>query len=590
MAKKQNALIKLLSYMVYKERIQVKEFYIPEADEIRKKQGKSKGSTVKPTPSQEQKNRVVKKPVPISEVKQDENKEKQKADDKTISTDINENMNYIKTKFNAPVNKDIIIREFLIAEKYKAFIAYLDGTIDKNVINNYILRPLLNNDKFKGKDESCQLDFILRNVLETNNLKNITKHSDVVFDILSGHTLLYVDGCDYYISNDTKGFPSRGVEKPVIEGVITGAQEAFNESLKTNISLMRKIIRNHNLTTEYIKLGERNQSMCAIMYINGLTNPAIVDEVKRRLGGIDIDVNLGDGMIEQLIEDNTFSIVPTILSTERPDRAAAHIAEGRVAILCEGVPFTKVVPVTLSSLIHSPEDAYMRFPYGTLLRLIRLLGIFFATLLPGLYIAITNFHQEMIPTELLIAIAKAKENVPFPTILEVILMEISFELIREAGIRIPGIVGNTLGIIGALILGQAAVQANIVSPVLIIVVAITGLGNFTIPNFELALGIRLIRFGFIIFGVLFGFYGIVALFMLIGIFLVSQKSFGVPLLTTLAPRTTRSKDLIIRYPIWRQERRPDLLNTLDIGRQPKITRKWAQEDPSYSYDRERKND
>ncbi|MCX7708394.1 MAG: spore germination protein [Clostridia bacterium] len=585
MAEKSNALKKLFSYLIYKDKKQVKEFYIPEADEIRKQQDNCKVTRKDTTPPQEQKSKGIKKPVPISGVKQDKNADTQKADDKTISTDITENMKYIKAKFNASVNKDIVLREFMIAEKYKAFIAYIDGMIDKNVVNNYILRPLLNGEKFKGKDEECQLDFILQSVLETNQLKKITKHSDVVFDMLSGNTLLYVNGCNYYISNETKGFPARGVEKPVIEGVIAGAQEAFNESLKTNITLVRKIIKNHNLTTEYIKLGERNQNLCAIMYINGMTNPAIVDEVKRRLKGIDIDINMGDGMIEQLIEDNTFSIVPTILSTERPDRTAAHIVEGRVAIFSDGVPFAKVVPVTLSALIHSPEDAYMRFPYGTLLRWIRLLGMFFATLLPGLYIAITNFHQEMIPTELLIAIAKAKENVPFPTILEVVLMEVSFELIREAGIRIPGIVGNTLGIIGALILGQAAVQANIVSPVLIIVVAITGLGNFAVPNFELALGIRLLRFGFIIFGVLLGFYGIVALVMLLGIYLVSQKSFGVPLLATIAPRTTRSNDLLIRYPIWKQERRPDLLNTLDRSRQPEISRKWTQENPNYSHDR-----
>ncbi|KNY28833.1 spore germination protein [Pseudobacteroides cellulosolvens] len=590
MAKKSNALIKLLSYIIYKEKKRVKEFYIPEADEIRKQQDNLKSNSEGNTTSQEQKRKDIKKPVPIFEDGEKKNLEPKKADDNTITNNISENMNYIKTKFNAPVNKDIVIRELMISKKHKAFIAYIDGMIDKNVVNNSILRPLLNAEKFKDKDTDCQLDYILQSVLETNQNKKITKHSDVVFELLSGNTLLYVDGCDFYVSNETKGFPARGVEKPVIEGVIAGAQEAFNESLKTNIALVRKIVKNHNLTTEYIKVGERSQSLVAIMYINGITNPAIVDEVKRRLESLDIDLNLGDGMIEQLIEDNTFSIIPTMLATERPDRTAAHIVEGRVAIFCEGVPFVKIVPITLSALIHSPEDAYIRFPYGTLLRWIRLLGIFFAALLPGLYLAITNFHQEMIPTELLIAIAKAKENVPFPTIVEVILMELSFELIREAGIRIPGIVGNTLGIIGALILGQAAVQANIVSPVLIIVVAITGLGNFAVPNYELALGIRLIRFGFIAFGFLFGFYGIVALVMLIGIYLASQKSFGVPLLANVAPKTSRSNDLIMRYPVWKQERRPDPLNPLDSKRQPKISRKWTQEDPNYSYDREDNDD
>jgi spore germination protein KA len=590
MQKKQNFLVKLFSYITYKDKKTVKEFYIPEVDEI-SKQGKSKTTEESNSVPKEKKSRAtLKKPISVSEENEERNAEKNKADDKTISTDITLNMNYIKAKFNSPTNKDIVFREFLIAGKHKAFITYLDGMVDKNIINNFILRPLLNEEKFKDMKEGCQLDYILQSVLETNQNRNITSPSEAIFEILSGNTLLYADGCNYYITNETKGFPARGVEKPVVEGVIQGAQEAFNETLRTNVTLVRKIIKNPNLTTEFIRLGEKSQLLCAIMYIDGLTNPAIIDEVKRRINSIDIDYSQGDGMLEQLIEDNTYSIIPTVLTTERPDRTAAHLIEGRVAILVEGSPFSKIVPVTLYTLLHSTEDANMRWPFGTFLRFIRLLGIFFATLLPALYVAMTNFHQEMIPTDLLIAIAKAKENVPFPTIVEVLLMEVSFELIREAGIRIPGVIGNTLGIIGALILGQAAVQANIVSPVLIIVVAITGLGNFAVPNVSLALGVRLLRFAFIIMGALLGFYGLTTVFMIVGMYLVSQKSFGVPFVAPVAPKTTRSGDLIARQPVWNQEKRPDGLNPIGVGRQPNISRKWTQEDPNFSYDREGNDD
>jgi len=591
MKKKQNFLIMLFSYITYKDKKNIKEFYIPEVDEISKQQQDQKIKDEKDSVHKEKKSRAtLKKPVSVAEENEERKAEKKKADDKTISTDIAQNIDYIKAKFNAPANKDIVFREFMIAGKYKAFITYLDGMVDKNIINNFILRPLLNDEKFKDTNEGCQLDYIVQRVLETNQIRTITNPTDAVYEILSGNTLLYTDGCDYYITNETKGFPARGVEKPVVEGVIQGAQEAFNESLRTNVTLVRKIVKNPNLTTEFIKVGQKSQLQCAIMYIDGLTNPAIIDEVKRRIDNLDIDYSQGDGMLEQLIEDNTFSIIPTMLTTERPDRTASHLIEGRVAILVEGSPFSKIVPVTLYTLIHSTEDANMRWPFGTFLRLIRLLGIFFATLLPAIYVAMTNFHQEMIPTDLLIAIAKAKENVPFPTIVEVLLMEVSFELIREAGIRIPGVIGNTLGIIGALILGQAAVQANIVSPVLIIVVAITGLGNFAVPNVSLALGIRLLRFAFIIMGAFLGFYGLTAVFMITGMYLVSQKSFGVPFVAPVAPRTTRSSDLISRKPVWKQEKRSDGLNPIGIGRQPKVSRKWTQEDPNYSYSREGNDD
>jgi Predicted membrane protein len=590
MAKKQNVLAKLFSYITYKDKKSVKEFYIPEAEKILEHQDGNIDKDKKDLKHKTEKDRDVRKPASKTENKWRKNTEDEKADKKTISKDYDSNKEYLENRFNFPVNKDFIIREFLIADKFRAFIAYMDGMVDKTVINNFILKPLLITKKITKDDTGCHLDKILIEIIETHQSKKVTSVEDGIYDILSGNTILYVDGCEYYLSNETKGFPSRNVEKPVIEGVITGAQEGFNETLRTNISLIRKIIKNPNLTTEFIKMGKRNQNLCGIIYIEGLVNPAIVNEVKRRIKSIDADFILGDGMLEQFIEDNTFSIIPTILATERPDKTASHIIEGRVAILCEGAPFAKIVPVTISTLIHSPDDAYMRFPFGTLLRWVRLLGMFFATFLPGIYIAITNFHQEMIPTDLLIAIAKAKENVPFPTIVEVILMEASFELIREAGIRIPGIIGNTLGIIGALILGQAAVQANIVSPVLIIVVAITGLGNFSVPNVQFTLGIRLLRFAFILVGALLGFFGITALIMLAGIFFMSLKSFGVPFISPISPRTKRSKDLVLRYPIWQQERRPDAINPLDITRQSKISRKWKYEDPDYSYDREGNDD
>lgn len=589
MSKKKGFMRTLFSYITYKEKKPKKQFYIPEIDNEDTKSEEDKNTLMK---RENPKNRRLKKPVPVAESGKENKPVYEKADDEKISVNIEENIKYIKHKFNSPVNKDIVIRELMVAKKYKAFIAYIDGMVDRITINNFILRALMVNDvKFhEDTDDKCKLDFILSNILQTNQAKKVESSDDFMYEILSGNTLLYVDGCDFYITNETKGYDKRGVEKPLIEGVVLGPQEAFNENLRTNITLIRKLIKNNNLTTEFVKVGNVNKQLCAIVSIKGITNPAIVEEVKRRLKNIKSDMVLGDGVLEQFIEDNPYSIVPTILSTERPDRTAAHIMEGKVAIITEGAPFAKIVPVTLPSLMHSPEDSYMRWPYGTLIRLIRFLAAFIATLLPGIYVAITSFHQEMIPTELLIAIAKSKENVPFPTLVEVVLMELSFELIREAGIRIPGIIGNTLGIIGALILGQAAVQANIVSPVLIIVVSVTGLGNFAIPNYSLALSARISRFCFIILGALLGFYGIsigIALFIIL---ITNIKSFGVPFFAPIAPKTKESSDLLLRKPAWQQIYRPDYVNALKQKRQAKISRQWAQEEPKYSYERNEEDD
>lgn len=592
MSKKKGFIKTLFSYITYKEKKPVKQFYIPEIDNevtSQNENGQEKDTSMKRDGS---KNRKIKRPVPVAESSRENKPQYEKADDEKISTNIEENIQYIKHKFNFPSNKDIIIRELTVAKKYKAFIAYIDGMVDRITINNFILRALMvNDDKFQeDSDDECKLDFIMSNILQTNQAKKVDSPDEFLYEILSGNTLLYVNGCNFYITNETKGYDKRGVDKPLIEGVVLGSQEAFNENLRTNVTLIRKLIKNNNLTTEFIKVGNVNKQLCAIMSIKGITNPAIVEEVKRRIKNIKSDMVLGDGVLEQFIEDNPYSIFPTILSTERPDRAAAHIMEGKVAILAEGAPFAKIVPVTLLTLMHSPEDSYMRWPYGTLIRLIRFVAAFIATLLPGIYVAITNFHQEMIPTELLIAIAKAKENVPFPTIVEVVLMELSFELIREAGIRIPGIIGNTLGIIGALILGQAAVQANIVSPVLIIVVSVTGLGNFAIPNYSMALAARVSRFCFIILGALLGFYGISIGIALFAILITNIKSFGVPFFAPIAPKTKESSDLFFKKPAWQQIYRPDYVNALKQKRQAKVSREWTEEEPKYGYERDEEDD
>jgi spore germination protein KA len=311
------------------------------------------------------------------------------------------------------------------------------------------------------------------------------------------------------------------------------------------------------------------------LYINGIVNPKLLKEVKRRLNTIKIDYVQDSGILQQLLEDNPYAMISGILSTERPDRVAAYMAEGHVVIILDGSPFALIIPVVFWGLLHSPEDYYLFWQFAVLLRWVRLMAFAVALLIPAVYIAITNFHPEMIPTDLLYAIAASREKVPFPVVVEVLLMEISFELIREAGIRIPSVIGPTIGIVGALILGQAAVTATIVSPILVIVVAITGLGSFAIPNYSLSFSLRILRFGFIALGAMFGFYGIgVGLFVMV-MQLCGQKTFGVPFMSPVAPFRPTSGDVVTRYPYYMMNEKPGYLRLLEQKRQEPIVRSWA---------------
>lgn len=580
---KQNIFKKLLCYITYKKPDEIKEFTVPEINES---SGSGNGTSeklnniAKENQGSKHNNGYYRVKKTCSSNSTSNNTSKNVSNN--ISKNIDENIAAIKESFNYPINKDIILREFKVDGKYRAFIAYIDGMADRNIINNFILRPLLRDNFVDGNKEACKLDYILESIIETNQAEKVEDLDSAIYKILTGDTGLYVENCNYFIFSETKGYDKRGVEKPQSEGVVKGAQEGFNENLRTNITLLRKIIKNNNLTSEFLKIGQRNNNLCAIVYIDGLINPAIVAEVKRRINGIKTDFISGAGMLEQFIEDNPFSFIPTLLSTERPDRTASHIIEGKIAIIAEGTPTAIIAPVNISALLHSSEDMNLRWQYGTLARFVRLFAVLVAMLLPGLYIAITNFHQEMIPTELLIAIGKARENVPFPTIVEVLFMEASFELIREAGLRIPGALGSTIGIIGALILGQAAVQADIISPILIIIIAITGLGSFAIPDFSFSFGARIIRLLFIAAGVFLGLYAISLLFIAMMVIASDLKSFGVPFFSPMGAKMRKSHDFIIRYPLWKQELQPDHINPADVKRQPHISREWIKEDSEFN--------
>ncbi len=499
---------------------------------------------------------------------------------KKITDDLDFNLKVIKQTYKIPNNSDLVNREFNITVKdkvLKGFIVFIDGMTDRTSVSHSILQPLMLLSNLDIREEVKDIgEFIYNRLLPFNQITKVDNYRELIRNINFGGCAVFIEGLDYAYAADVKSWEHRGVAPPRSETVIRGPQEAFNEQIRANTALIRKILKDKDLMVEGTTIGKRSNTPCAVMYIKDIANESLVQEVLKRVKNIDVDYIFDTGELEQLIEDSTFISAPQIFATERPDRVAMMLAQGNIAVAMDGSPFVLVMPATVTEFLHTTEDNNIRYPYVNFIRIIRIIGVIIALLLPGLYIAVTNFHQEMIPTNLLFAIEASRENVPFPSVVELLLMEFSFELIREAGIRIPGAIGSTIGIVGGLILGQAAVSANLVSPIMIIIVAITALGSFAIPSFSMSFSIRLIRFAYIILGASAGFLGVALGLTINALILAGSRSFGVPFLVPFGPKTKGTySDKLSRKPIWKQESRPDYLNTKDIKNQPKISRSWT---------------
>ena len=495
-----------------------------------------------------------------------------------LFTNIKENLNFLKSKYNVLINSDIKIREFnLFAynKNHKCFIIYIDGLVDSISINEFILEPLMSGKLRFNKPIVDNLSEYVNNcLLPQNSVKKIEDFKDVFSGINMGDCLLFIDTLNVSFDIDVKKFEQRSISVPENESVIKGPQEGYVENLRTNTSLLRRIVNNENLVIETVSVGKMSQTKCGVCYMHNIANGDLVAEVKYRLNNLDVDSILSSGQLEQLIEDDAGFGIPKVLSTERPDKCAKYLFQGRVVVLVNGNPYALIMPATIEDFLFSPEDNNLRPLFANFLRGIRFLAALITLLLPGVYMAITSFHQELLPTELLFSILSARENVPFPIILELLLMEISFELIREASLRVPSLIGSSISIVGALILGDAAVNAGIVSPTLIIIVAITGIASFAIPDFSFGFHVRIFRFWFIALGFTAGFLGIgVGLFVYLSM-LCSLKSFGVPYTTPLAPSYNTKGNGYFIPPIWKQEYRASFISPKKKQAQEKISMKW----------------
>lgn len=476
-----------------------------------------------------------------------------------LSRAINDNIAVLKGYLGK--SDDVVFREFYFGINYKtkALISFVDGLGDKNLIIEDVLKSLTVDmhitDPEGQLSKNNTFDGLKNHILNIIEAKDIKSINEAIEGILSGDSVLLIDGSITGLAVSSKGAEKRSVTEPQTEVVVRGSREAFVETMRINTSMLRRIIKNPNLVFETLVVGKQTHTDICIAYIDSIVNMKIVEEVKRRITRIDIDAILESGYIEQLIDDNPFSPFSTIGNSERPDKVAGKMLEGRVAILCNGTPIVLTVPYTFTEAIQVPEDYYSRPLLTNLIRLLRLLSLFLTLLLPAVYIALTTFHQEMLPTVLLITFASAREGIPFPVIVETLLAEIIFQLIRESGIRMPRAVGGAVNIVGTLVIGEAAVNAGIIGAPMVIITALSGITSFILP--AIYDGIVIFKLMLVLLSSAFGLYGILIGLLCMLAHMCSLRSFGTSYMVPFAPVIWSDlKDSILRAPLWLMNTRP----------------------------------
>lgn len=455
---------------------------------------------------------------------------------------------------------DILVRPMRLGKQQgiDCFLVYIETAVSNMMLEDSVIGKMLN--RLWEMEEEDVAEAIENNSLGVSDTKELPTMEEAMAAMLAGNAVLFVDHFDKAIKIGSKGYPGTGVMKADSEKVLRGSKEAFSESEKVNTALIRKRVRDTTLKVKETPLGKHSNTMTAVVYMEGLAYQPILDNLEKKLDSFEIDGVLDGGVIEHLTADLNYSPFPQYQTTERPDRAAMAVLEGRVAVICDNSPEALLLPATLNTLFQTSDDYYRHFAIVSFLRILRYLGAFLAVSLPGIYVAAVNFHPQLLPTNLLFSLAEARAGVPFPALVEVLLLELSFELLREAGLRMPGPVGNTIGIVGGLIIGQAAVSANIVSPVVVVVVALTALGSFAVPNEEVSEALRLVKYMMLGLCAAFGILGLVFGWILVLVHLAGLKSFGVSYLMPFAGGSVNpggeSRDNILRAPLDKLYRRP----------------------------------
>lgn len=466
---------------------------------------------------------------------------------KTVQTDVNSdieiNLENAKKHLHASINGDVVIRTFVCRFKNfskKAFVISVDGLSSGTTINEFILKPFMEiNDLCSDKDNINDIRFFVENMFPQGQVSFETDAAKVFDSVNFGNAALFIDGCKNAAIADVKSWEHRSISAPVSEEVIQGPHEAFNEMLRCNTALIRKTLNTSDLILENLSFGSSSKTPAALAYVDGIANPKLVKEIKKKLHNINEKYIMSVFDIEKILEEKNMLFMPQIVTTERPDKVCRALLEGRVALVLNGSSHVLILPSNISDIVASPEDSYLRKPYSVFIKFIRIIAMVLSLLTPGVYIALTTYHQDTILTNMFLTILSESSKIPFVPLTEIVIMEIAFELIKEAAIRVPGAIGSSLGIVGGLILGQTAVNAGLVSPIVIILVSVCGISSFAIPSYSLSFSFRIMRFIYIFAGAICGIIGIVSLLTIQMSFVVSTKTFGVPFCVPFSPKTSK---------------------------------------------------
>lgn len=459
---------------------------------------------------------------------------------KKIFTDVD------TTKYRYIVNK--------FNDDLKFCLVFIDGMVNSKLMNDNVICPLQNAQTDTNLTDKEIPDIISTKVLLANQIKKTIEIEEIIESVVYGDTAIFIEGFSEVLIIDTKGWAYRSIGEPENEITLTGPREGFTESILVNLSMVRRKVRTADLKMKFKTFGERTKTQGCICYINGLAKKEIIDELEKRLEKFIMDGALSVNYLSEFIKDAKTSFFDTVEVTERPDVVVGNLLEGRVALFLDGTPFVVTVPHLFEGYFQSPEDYYISYYYASINRLLRIFSFILTTTVPAIYVAVSNYHQEMLPTELLSSISAARQGVPFPNVIEVVGMMIVFELLREAGVRMSSNMGNAISIVGALVIGQAAVEAKIVSAPMVIIVGLTGITGLMIPKIKPVMII--LRFSLVLAASVLGLYGFILAMVVFMIHILSLRSFGVPFFSSTSLKFQDIKDIYIRAPWYKMKTRP----------------------------------
>lgn len=488
-----------------------------------------------------------------------------------LENNYNNQIDFIKCEIGK--KNPIVIKNFYIGktEPLNASIIYINGLANKDIIDRDILTPLMIHVQEVLTPNEDSLDYLAKRYIAMCNTSIETDINNVIEALKGGKTIILVENVNNFIVIDTTGGNYRSITDPQIESPIRGSREGFIENLETNVSILRRNIKDKNLSTENFKIGRRSQTDMSLMYIDDIVDKDVLNEVRTRIMAIDVDSVTDTGMIEQFIEDSPYSVFPQVFGTESPSVVKSNLMEGKIAIILNGTPYVLTAPAIFVQFFQAADDYNERTVVSTFSRILRSLATFVVIMLPALYLTLIQFNVELIPVKFINPIVQSRQGIALTPFLEILSMELVVELLREGGLRLPPKIASTLSIVGGIIVGNTAIESKIVSPTTLLVVGVCVIATFVIPNYEMALSIRFIRFPMLLLANSIGFLGIAAGSFILLVQLLSLESFGVPYFSLYH---NDLKDVFIRAPLWKMNDRPLEVPNTNAVRQNDFRAKW----------------